>query len=232
MHTCEDCSHRGLCSRYVVYSRCVTRCYISPFCKRSRVSAFTPFRFPFDGVAATPRGKSDAGGVGCWAGAVEQNRGPQLPSLRLIQRSERCICTDSHPAPTAERRRIPQLPSLRLIPRSERCICTDFPLRRLPNAAAFSVVRCTAIPPRRSRGCHRSSLRLLLPSPSAPACGPRFEKFRHTAAPDTPRLCSRLHRHRPILPDELLHTNGTQNCPTMPSRTGNIPFTSHKPVSG
>src|SRR6266852_4751226 len=44
---------------------------------------------------------------GCWAGAVEQNRGPQLPSLRLIQRSERCICTDSHPAPTAERRRIP-----------------------------------------------------------------------------------------------------------------------------
>jgi hypothetical protein len=131
---------------------------------------------------------------GCWAGAVEQNRGPQLPSLRLIQRSERCICTDSHPAPTAERRRIPQLPSLRLIPRSERCICTDFPLRRLPNAAAFSVVRCTAIPPRRSRGRHRSSLRLLLPSPSAPACGPRFEKFRHTAAPDTPRLCSRLHR--------------------------------------
>jgi len=34
--------------------------------------------------------------VGCWAGAVEQNRGPQLPSLRLIQRSARCTCTDSH----------------------------------------------------------------------------------------------------------------------------------------
>jgi hypothetical protein len=31
---------------------------------------------------------------------------------------------------------------------------------------------------------------------------------------------------------ELLHTNGTQSCPTMPSRTGNIPFTFHMPVSG
>jgi len=99
-----------------------------------------------------------------WAGAVEQNRGPQLPSLRLIPRSERCICTDSHPAPTAERRRI-----------FRRTLYRDSHLRR---------------PLQRQR----SSLRLLLPSPSAPACGPRFEKFRHTAAPDTPRLCSRLHR--------------------------------------
>jgi hypothetical protein len=101
---------------------------------------------------------------GCWAGAVEQNRGPQLPSLRLIQRSERCICTDSHPAPTAERRRIFR--------------CTVYRDSHL----------------RRTLERQRSSLRLLLPSPSAPACGPRFEKFRHTAAPDAPRLCSGLHR--------------------------------------
>jgi len=137
---------------------------------------------------------------GVLGGAVEQNRGPQLPSLRLIPRSERCICTDSHPAPNAERRRIFRCRWYR-----------DSHLRR-------------------PRERPRSSLRLLLPSPSAPACGPRFEKFRHTAAPDTPRLCSRLHRHRPILPDELLHTNGTQSCPAITTRTGNTPFTSHKPV--
>src|SRR5260370_990450 len=44
---------------------------------------------------------------GGWAAAVEQNLGPQLPSLRLIQPSDRCICTDSPPAPPADRRRIP-----------------------------------------------------------------------------------------------------------------------------
>jgi len=133
------------------------------------------------------------GSGGCWAGAVEQNRGPQLPSLRLIQGSERCICTDSHPVPTAERRRIFR--------------CTLYRDSHL----------------RRPRERQRSSLRLLLPSPSTPACGPRFEKFRHTAAPDAPRLCSRLHRHRPYCRMNSCTQMAHRIVPQCPVEPGTFP---------
>jgi len=122
MYTCEDCSHRGLYSRYVVYSRCVTRRYISPFCKRSRVSEFTPFRFLIAMPWATPRGKSDGGGVG-GAGRGRSNKigGPSCPRFG----SSRGASVVYVPIPS---------------------------LRRPPNAAAFSVVRCTAIPTCADRG--------------------------------------------------------------------------------
>ena len=167
MHTCDDCSHRGLYSRYVVYSRRVTRCYISPFCKRSRVSAFTPFRFLIAMPWATPRGKSDGGGVGVLGGGGRTKSWAPV-AIASAHPAERALYMYRFPpAPSAERRRI--------------FCCTVYRDSHL----------------RRPRERQRSSLPLLLPSPSAPACGPRFEKFRHTAAPDAPGLCSRLHHHRP-----------------------------------
>ena len=59
-----------------------------------------------------PTGKSDEGGMGVLGGAVDENRGPQLTSARLIPPSERLQCTDSDLGRPSGRRRISLRPPL------------------------------------------------------------------------------------------------------------------------
>ena len=62
--------------------------------------------------AASPRGNLMEEGMGVLGGAVDENRGPQLTSARLIPPSERLRCTDSDLGRPSGRRRISLRPPL------------------------------------------------------------------------------------------------------------------------